>query len=57
MNKMTCPHVNVLPPEARDLFKIYEVPGASWCNLTDDATTCAMMTSLCVIELIILGFV
>ena len=40
MNKMTCPHVNVLPPEASDLFKIYEVLGASWCNLTDDVTTC-----------------
>ena len=40
MNKTTCPHVNVLPPEASDLFKMYEVPGASWCNLTDDVTTC-----------------
>ena len=26
--------------------------GASWCNLTDDVTTYPMMTSLCVIELI-----
>ena len=26
MNKMTCPHVNVFPPEAGDLFGIYEVP-------------------------------
>ena len=26
MNKMTCPHVNVLSPEAGDLFRIYEVP-------------------------------
>ena len=26
--------------------------GASWCNLTDDVTSCPMMTSLCVIELI-----
>ena len=26
MNKMACPHINVLPPEANDLFRIYEVP-------------------------------
>ena len=31
--------------------------GASWCNLTDDVTTCPMMTSLCVIELVMLGLV
>ena len=31
--------------------------GASWCELTDDVTTCHMMTSLCVIELIMLGLV
>ena len=31
--------------------------GASWCNLTDDVTTCPMMTSLSVIELIMLGLV
>ena len=30
---------------------------ASWCNLTDDVTTCPMMTSLSVIELIMLGLV
>ena len=42
-------------------FAFYHDPhnlGASWCNLTDDdVTTCPMMTSLCVIELIILGLV
>ena len=26
MNKMTCLHVNVLPPQIGDLFRIYEVP-------------------------------
>ena len=26
MNNMVCPHINVLPPEAGDLFRIYEVP-------------------------------
>ena len=31
--------------------------GASWCNLTDDVTTCPMMTSLCVIELLMFGLV
>ena len=31
--------------------------GASWCNLTDDVTTYPMMTSPCVIELIMLGLV
>ena len=30
---------------------------ASWYNLTDDVTTCSMMTSQCVIELIMLGLV
>ena len=25
---------------------IIKVVGASWCNLTDDVTTCPMMTSL-----------
>ena len=30
---------------------------ASCCNLTDDVTTCPMLTSLCVIELIMLGLV
>ena len=28
--------------------------GGSWCNLIDDVTTCPMMTSLCVRELIML---
>ena len=31
--------------------------GASWCNLNDDVTTYPMMTSLCVIDLIMLGLV
>ena len=26
MNKILCPHVNVLPPEADDLLRIYEAP-------------------------------
>ena len=26
MNKMTCPYVNVLPPQIVDLFRIYKVP-------------------------------
>ena len=26
MNKMTCPHVNVLPPQIDDLLRIYKVP-------------------------------
>ena len=26
MNKMACPHVNVLPPQIGDLFRIYEIP-------------------------------
>ena len=34
-----------------------QIMGASWCNLTDDVTICHMMTSLCVIELIMLGLV
>ena len=25
MDKIPCPHVNVLPPEAGNLFKIYEL--------------------------------
>ena len=38
-------------------FFVWEDEGASWCKLTDDVTTCPMMTSLCVIELIMLGLV
>ena len=26
MDKIPCPHVNVLPPEAGDLFRVYETP-------------------------------
>ena len=26
MNKMACPHVNVLSPQIGDLFRIYKVP-------------------------------
>ena len=26
MNKIVCPCITVLPPEAVDLFRIYEVP-------------------------------
>ena len=26
MNKMVCPHVNVLPTQIGDLFRIYKVP-------------------------------
>ena len=26
MNKMACPHVNVLPPQIGDLVRIYKVP-------------------------------
>ena len=38
------------------LVSLPPIAGASWYNLTDDVT-CPMMTSLCVIELIMLGLV
>ena len=38
-------------------YLVSYILGASWCNLTDDVTTCPMMTSLCIIELIMLGLV
>ena len=36
-------------------LKMLKLVGASQCNLTDEVTTCPMMTSLRVIELIMLG--
>ena len=40
-----------------DFDMVIPISGASWCNLNDDVTTFPMMTSLCVIELIMLGLV
>ena len=50
----------LMPQDKSDDSDQSDSSGASWSNftnLTDDVTACPMMTSLCVIELIMLGLV